>query len=70
MTIATATPSTAPDKVDAVSFDDWSSARRKTEVSNPSRSTARKAIRINAPAEPAARAAAAFASSPPFSSCA
>ncbi len=46
-----------------MSLASWKAASRKTEVSKPSRSTARKAIPTSAIVEPLARALAALPSS-------
>src|SRR5680860_747626 len=53
----------ASDPAAAGSLASWKAASRKTEVSKPSRSTARKAIATSATVEPAARAPAAWPSS-------
>ncbi len=65
MPIATAAirPSTAPAPAAVVSVAFWKAASRKTEVSRPSRRTARKAIPTSAIVEPAASAEAASPSS-------
>ncbi len=65
MPIATAaiSPSTAPAPAALVSVESWKAASRKTEVSKPSRRTARKAIATSAVVEPAASAVAALPSS-------
>ena len=57
----------APALAATLSVAPWKTATRNTEVSNPSRSTARKAMPTSAMVEPAARAAAASPSRDAFS---
>lgn len=49
-------PSTTPIAACSGDTADWKAASRKTDVSKPSRMTARKAMTISAPAEPRANA--------------